>query len=132
MCASGLCDPLAWVLRGDLGQCLRVVAVAVEVLAGDLAEDSGEGLKVLFLFPEAGAEQDFVDVVAGYLGHAFGADDQGGLVAAGCDGVMGCEDRGGTGGAGVLVPGEPVCGASSGNTVPGSAASKPWRGESVC
>ena len=80
-----------------------MIAVPFEVLAGDLAEDSGEGLIVLFLFSVAGTEQDFVDVVAGGLSHAFGTDDQGRLVAAGGDGVVGGEDRGGAGGAGVLV-----------------------------
>ena len=99
-------DAVPVVLRGDAGQRVGLVAVALEVFLRDLAENAGEtALDIVLLLAVGGAQQHVVDLGAGQLGHLLDADDEHEPRLAGVDRVEPHMDRRRAGGAGILDAG---------------------------
>ena len=115
------------VLRGDRGERVRLIAIAIEIGLRELPENTRKAaLDRVLLLTIAGAEQDIADLGAADFGHFLNPDDESETGAAGRDRVQPLMDRGRTGGAGVL---DPVAGLKR---KPGSAwntseAGNSWR-----
>ncbi len=89
------------VLRGDAGERVGLVAVALEIGLGDAAEHAGEAAIDLALLLQVGGADQYVGDVRG-LGHLLGADDEHVPRALRRDGVHALMDRGRSRGAGIL------------------------------
>ncbi len=93
------------VLRGDHGQLLGAVAIALEICLGDAAEQAGKSaLHIGFFLTVAGAEQDVANLGGRCRGHLLGADDERDASATGFDEVHGAVERSGARGAGIFKP----------------------------
>ena len=94
------------VLGGDGGQRVGLVAVALEVAGGDLAEHAGEAaLDALLLVDIGAAQQRLADGRAGKLGHLLHTDHEHDAGGPGLDRAQALMHGGRAGGAGVLDPG---------------------------
>ena len=100
---QGIVDAIRVVLGRDHGQFGTAVAVALEVMRRDLAEDAGEPAFDLILFSSAGgAEQDDADLLVRHGGHLLGPEHESDASAAALDEVERRMEGGRAGRAGVL------------------------------
>jgi hypothetical protein len=96
---------VAVVLGRDRGQRVGLVAKALEVAGGNLAEDAGKTAGRVAFFPDVGApQQRLADLRVGQRVHLFQADHQRAFHAAAAEGVERRPDGGRSGGAGVFKP----------------------------
>ena len=98
----GVVHAVGVVLRGDHRQLFAVIAVALEIRFGDLAEDAREAQRVRLLLAVAAAQQDVRQLPRRQRGHLLGADHERDAAAAAFDEVQRGVQGGGAGGAGVL------------------------------
>ena len=100
-----IADAVLVVLRRDHGERVGLVAPALEIEPGDLAENPGEAaLDVGLLAHVGGFQQVFSDLGAGRRGHLLDADHQHDARRLGRDRLQPLMHGRGTGGAGVLHP----------------------------
>ena len=77
------------VLRGDAGELLAAVAIALEIVLGNPPEHASEAaVDVGLLLAVRGAEQNIAGLGDGLRRHLLGADDQGNAPAAALDEVQ--------------------------------------------
>ena len=101
-----IADAVLVVLGGDARERVRLVAPALEIEAGDLAEDAGKAAVDIGLLAHIGGlEQVASDLGRGRRRHLLGADDQHDARGLGGDRVQSLMHGGRAGGAGILDPG---------------------------
>ena len=99
----GIADAVLVVLGRDQGQRVGLVAPALEIERGDLAENAGEAALDVGLLAHVGSfQQIFSDLRAGRRRHLLDADHEHDARRAGRNRLQSLMDRGRTGGAGVL------------------------------
>ncbi len=94
------------VLGGDAGERIRLIAPALEIQCGDLAEDAGEAAVDIGFFPHIGClEQIASDLRGRRRGHLLDADHEHDAGGASGDRFKPLMHGGGAGSAGILDPG---------------------------
>ena len=101
-----IADAVLVVLGGDARQRIGLIAPALEIKSGDLAENAGETAVDVGLFAHIGGFQQIsADLGARRRRHLLGADDKHDPRGARCDRFQALMYGGGTGSAGVLDAG---------------------------
>ncbi len=102
----GIIHAVLVVLGGDARERVRLVAPALEIKAGDLAEDAGEAAVDIGLLAHVGRlEKITPDLRGGRRRHLLDADDQHDAGGAGGNRLQSLMDGGGAGRAGILHAG---------------------------